>query len=108
MSFRVPNPDVSVVDLTVRIEQGASYDEIKEAIKTASENELKGILGYTEDEVVSTDFLGDSRSSIFDAKAGISLNPNFVKLISWYDNEYGYSTRVVDLICHAAKVDGAL
>lgn len=108
MSFRVPNPDVSVVDLTVRIEQGASYDEIKEAIKAASENELKGILGYTEDEVVSTDFLGDSRSSIFDAKAGISLNPNFVKLISWYDNEYGYSTRVVDLICHAAKVDGAL
>ncbi|CDS05236.1 Putative Glyceraldehyde-3-phosphateFT dehydrogenase 3 [Lichtheimia ramosa] len=108
MSFRVPNPDVSVVDLTVRIEQGASYDEIKEAIKHASENELKGILGYTEDEVVSTDFLGDSRSSIFDAKAGISLNPNFVKLISWYDNEYGYSTRVVDLICHAAKVDGAL
>lgn len=108
MSFRVPNPDVSVVDLTVRIEQGASYDEIKQAIKDASENELKGILGYTEDEVVSTDFLGDSRSSIFDAKAGISLNPNFVKLISWYDNEYGYSTRVVDLICHAAKVDGAL
>lgn len=80
MSFRVPNPDVSVVDLTVRIEQGASYDEIKEAIKHASENELKGILGYTEDEVVSTDFLGDSRSSIFDAKAGISLNDNFVKV----------------------------
>ncbi|KAI9278724.1 glyceraldehyde-3-phosphate dehydrogenase [Phascolomyces articulosus] len=108
MSFRVPNPDVSVVDLTVRIEKGATYDEIKQAIKDASEGELKGILGYTEDEVVSTDFLGDSNSSIFDAKAGISLNPNFVKLISWYDNEYGYSTRVVDLIVHAAKVDGAL
>ncbi|KAI8141834.1 glyceraldehyde-3-phosphate dehydrogenase [Fennellomyces sp. T-0311] len=108
MSFRVPNPDVSVVDLTVRIEKGATYEEIKQAIKDASEGELKGILGYTEDEVVSTDFLGDSNSSIFDAKAGISLNPNFVKLISWYDNEYGYSCRVVDLITHAAKVDGVL
>ncbi|KAI7854852.1 glyceraldehyde-3-phosphate dehydrogenase [Circinella umbellata] len=108
MSFRVPNPDVSVVDLTVRIEKGASYDEIKQAVKEASEGELKGILGYTEDEVVSTDFLGDAHSSIFDAKAGISLNPNFVKLISWYDNEFGYSTRVIDLIVHAAKVDGAL
>ncbi|KAG2220010.1 hypothetical protein INT45_010378 [Circinella minor] len=108
MSFRVPNPDVSVVDLTVRIEKGASYDEIKQAIKTASEGPLKGILGYTEDEVVSTDFLGDSHSSIFDAKAGISLNPHFVKLISWYDNEYGYSTRVVDLLVHAAKIDGNL
>ncbi|KAI9315631.1 glyceraldehyde-3-phosphate dehydrogenase 3 [Dichotomocladium elegans] len=108
MSFRVPNPDVSVVDLTVRIEKGASYEEIKQAVKEASENELKGILGYTEDEVVSTDFLGDCHSSIFDAKAGISLNPNFVKLISWYDNEYGYSCRVIDLIVHAAKVDGAL
>lgn len=84
MSFRVPNPDVSVVDLTVRIEKAASYDDIKTAIKKASEGAMKGILGYTEDEVVSTDFLGDSRSSIFDAKAGISLNPNFVKLISWY------------------------
>ncbi|KAI8337069.1 glyceraldehyde-3-phosphate dehydrogenase [Chlamydoabsidia padenii] len=102
MSFRVPNPDVSVVDLTVRIEKAASYDDIKAAIKKASENELKGILGYTEDEVVSTDFIGDSRSSIFDAKAGISLNPNFVKLISWYDNEYGYSTRVVDLLVYIA------
>ncbi|KAL1933486.1 hypothetical protein VTP01DRAFT_7576 [Rhizomucor pusillus] len=108
MSFRVPNPDVSVVDLTVRLEKSATYDEIKEAVKNASEGELKGILAYTEDEVVSTDFLGDSNSSIFDAKAGISLNPNFVKLISWYDNEYGYSCRVVDLIVHAAKVDGAL
>ncbi|KAI8374670.1 glyceraldehyde-3-phosphate dehydrogenase [Radiomyces spectabilis] len=108
MSFRVPNPDVSVVDLTVRLEKAASYDDIKAAIKKASENELKGILGYTEDEVVSTDFLGDARSSIFDAKAGISLNPNFVKLVSWYDNEFGYSNRVIDLLIHAAKVDGAL
>ncbi|CAO3595853.1 unnamed protein product [Absidia cylindrospora] len=102
MSFRVPNPDVSVVDLTVRIEKPASYDDIKAAIKKASENELKGILGYTEDEVVSTDFIGDARSSIFDAKAGISLNPNFVKLVSWYDNEFGYSTRVVDLLVYIA------
>ncbi|KAI8365193.1 glyceraldehyde-3-phosphate dehydrogenase [Radiomyces spectabilis] len=108
MSFRVPNPDVSVVDLTARIEKGASYDDIKAAMKAASEGEMKGILGYTEDEVVSTDFLGDCHSSIFDAKAGISLNPNFVKLISWYDNEYGYSCRVVDLLVHAAKVDGAM
>jgi len=106
MSFRVPNPDVSVVDLTIRLEKWASYDEIKAAIKEASEGSMKGILGYTEDEVVSTDFIGDTRSSIFDAKAGISLNPNFVKLISWYDNEYGYSTRVVDLIAHIAKKDG--
>ncbi|KEH25421.1 glyceraldehyde-3-phosphate dehydrogenase [Medicago truncatula] len=90
MSFRVPTVDVSVVDLTVRLEKGASYDEIKAAIKQASEGDLKGILGYTEDDVVSTDFVGDSRSSIFDAKAGISLNNNFVKLVSWYDNEWGY------------------
>ncbi|KAL0075770.1 glyceraldehyde-3-phosphate dehydrogenase [Phycomyces blakesleeanus] len=108
MSFRVPNPDVSVVDLTVRLERPASYDEIKAAIKEASDGPLKGILGYTEDEVVSTDFIGDSRSSIFDAKAGISLNPHFVKLISWYDNEFGYSTRVIDLLVHVAKVDGNL
>ncbi|KAF7721107.1 hypothetical protein EC973_005391 [Apophysomyces ossiformis] len=108
MAFRVPTPDVSVVDLTVRLEKGASYDEIKQVIKQASENELKGILAYTEDEVVSTDFVGDDNSSIFDAKAGISLSPNFVKLVSWYDNEYGYSCRVVDLLVHAAKVDGAL
>lgn len=107
MSFRVPNPDVSVVDLTVRIEKAASYDEIKKAIKEAAEGPLKGILGYTEDEVVSTDFLGDARSSIFDAHAGISLNPHFVKLISWYDNEWGYSHRVIDLISHIAKVDAA-
>jgi glyceraldehyde 3-phosphate dehydrogenase len=103
MAFRVPTPDVSVVDLTVRIEKSASYEEICKAIKHASENELKGILGYTEDEVVSTDFLHDPRSSIFDVKAGIALNKNFVKLISWYDNEWGYSHRVVDLLVHVAR-----
>ena len=105
MAFRVPTPDVSVVDLTVRLAKPAKYDEIKAAIKLASENELKGILGYTEDEVVSTDFIGDQHSSIFDARAGISLNDNFVKLVSWYDNEYGYSCRVVDLIKHIHTVD---
>lgn len=99
MAFRVPTPDVSVVDLTVRLAKEATYDEIKAVIKAAAESDQwKGILGYTEDEVVSSDFLGDSRSSIFDAKAGISLNKSFVKLVSWYDNEYGYSCRVVDLI----------
>jgi len=103
MSFRVPTPDVSVVDLTARLEKGATYQEICNAIKEAAAGELKGILGYTEDEVVSTDFLGDSRSSIFDAKAGISLNNNFVKLIAWYDNEWGYSNRVVDLLIHVAR-----
>ncbi|KAG2399323.1 Glyceraldehyde-3-phosphate dehydrogenase [Vigna angularis] len=91
MSFRVPTVDVSVVDLTVRLEKSASYDEIKNAIKEESEGKLKGILGYIEDDVVSTDFVGDSRSSIFDAKAGIALNKNFVKVVSWYDNEWGYS-----------------
>jgi glyceraldehyde 3-phosphate dehydrogenase len=104
MAFRVPTVDVSVVDLTVRLEKGASYEQIKDAIKEESEGKLKGILGYTEDDVVSTDFVGDSRSSIFDAKAGIALNDNFVKLISWYDNEWGYSSRVVDLIVHMASV----
>jgi glyceraldehyde 3-phosphate dehydrogenase len=89
MSLRVPTADVSVVDLTVRLNKGASYEEIKTAMKEASEGELKGILGYTEDEVVSSDFLGDARTSIFDAKAGISLNDNFVKVVSWYDNEWG-------------------
>jgi len=102
MSFRVPTPDVSVVDLTVRLEKSATYDEIKAAIKAESEGNLKGILGYTEDAVVSTDFIGDSRSSIFDAQAGIALSDNFVKLVSWYDNEWGYSSRVVDLIVHMA------
>ncbi|PSR84787.1 Glyceraldehyde-3-phosphate dehydrogenase [Actinidia chinensis var. chinensis] len=107
MSFRVPTVDVSVVDFTVRLEKGASYQQIKDAIKEESEGKLKGILGYTEDDVVSTDFLGDSRSSIFDAKAGIALNDHFVKLVAWYDNEWGYSSRVVDLIVHMASVVGA-
>ncbi|WWC91350.1 glyceraldehyde-3-phosphate dehydrogenase [Kwoniella dendrophila CBS 6074] len=106
MAFRVPTSDVSVVDLVARIEKGASYDEIKAVIKKASESpELKGILGYTEDEVVSTDFVGSTESSIFDAKAGIALNANFVKLVSWYDNEYGYSRRVCDLVAYIAGVD---
>ncbi len=105
MAFRVPNPDVSVVDLTCRLAKPASYEEIKAVIKSASEGELKGILGYTEDEVVSSDFIGDCRSSIFDAKAGIALNDNFVKLVSWYDNEYGYSHRVIDLALHVATVN---
>ncbi|KAL2828049.1 hypothetical protein BDW59DRAFT_143699 [Aspergillus cavernicola] len=105
MSMRVPTSNVSVVDLTCRIEKGVSYDEIKAVIKKASENELKGILGYTEDDIVSTDLNGDTRSSIFDAKAGIALNANFVKLVSWYDNEWGYSRRVVDLISYISKVD---
>lgn len=104
MSFRVPTPDVSVVDLTCRLDKGASYETIKAAMKKASETDMKGILGYTEDEVVSNDFLGDSRTSIFDAKAGISLNDNFVKVVSWYDNEWGYSNKVVDLICHMDTV----
>lgn len=97
MSFRVPVPDVSVVDLTVRLERPASYAEICAAMKTASEGELKGILGYTEDDVVSQDFISDPRTSIFDAKAGISLNDQFVKVVSWYDNEWGYSNKLIDL-----------
>ncbi len=104
MSLRVPTPDVSVVDLTVRLEKGASYEDIKKAMKDASEGELKGILGYTEDDVVSTDFLGDARTSIFDAKAGISLNDNFVKVVSWYDNEWGYSNKIIDLAQEVAKL----
>merc|ERR1711864_57980 len=99
MAFRVPTPDVSVVDLTVKLEKPATYAEICAKLKEASKTgPLKGILGYTEDLVVSTDFLGDDRSSIFDAKAGIQLSPTFVKLVSWYDNEFGYSNRVIDLI----------
>lgn len=105
MAFRVPTIDVSVVDLTCRLEKPATYDQIKAAVKKASENEMKGILGYTEDDVVSSDFIHDPRTSIFDAKAGIALNDNFVKLVAWYDNEWGYSNKVVDLICHMAKVD---
>merc|ERR1711915_789226 len=100
MAFRVPTPDVSVVDLTVRLEKEASYEEICAKLKEASETSLQGVLGYTEDMVVSTDFLGDTRSSIFDAKAGIQLSKTFVKLVSWYDNEFGYSNRVIDLINH--------
>jgi len=100
MSFRVPTPDVSVVDLTVRLGKPASYDEICAKIKEASEGQMKGILAYTEDQVVSSDFIGDSHSSIFDQKAGIALADDFVKLVSWYDNEWGYSSRVVDLIEH--------
>lgn len=100
MAFRVPVADVSVVDLTCRLSKPASYAEIKEAVKKASQGPMKGVLGYTEDQVVSTDFIGDTHSSIFDAGAGISLNDNFVKLISWYDNEFGYSCRVADLLLH--------
>ena len=104
MSFRVPTLDVSVVDVVFRLAKEASYDEIKAAVKEASEGEMKGILGYTEEEVVSSDFLGDARTSIFDAKAGIALNKNFVKLVSWYDNEWGYSNKVLELIVHMATV----
>jgi glyceraldehyde 3-phosphate dehydrogenase len=107
MAFRVPTPNVSVVDLTARLSKGAKYEEICAVIKEAANGPLKGIMGYTDEEVVSTDFVGDTHSSIFDAKAGISLNDNFVKLISWYDNEYGYSNRVVDLIRYIAKRDHA-
>ncbi len=106
MSFRVPTLDVSVVDLTVNLKKAASYEEICATMKKASEGELKGILGYTEDDVVSSDFLGDSRTSIFDAKAGIQLTPTFVKVVSWYDNEWGYSNKVLDLVAHMAKVNG--
>jgi glyceraldehyde 3-phosphate dehydrogenase len=104
MSFRVPTVDVSVVDLTVRIEKAASYEEICSVIKAASEGELKGILGYTEEAVVSQDFVGDKRTSIFDKDAGIMLSPNFVKLVSWYDNEMGYSNKLVDMLVHAASL----
>src|SRR5690606_26589728 len=104
MSFRVPVPDVSVVDLTARLEKPATYDEIKQAYKEAAEGELKGILGYTEDAVVSEDFRGDARTSIFDAGAGISLNDNFVKVVSWYDNEWGYSNKLVDLVELVGKI----
>jgi glyceraldehyde 3-phosphate dehydrogenase len=106
MSLRVPTPDVSVVDLTVRLEKAAPYDKIKAVMKAASEApEWKGIIGYTEDMVVSSDFYDDARTSIFDAEAGIGLNDHFVKLVAWYDNEWGYSCKVLDLISHMAKVD---
>lgn len=105
MAFRVPVANVSVVDLTVRLAKPASYDQIKAKIKEASEGALKGILGYTEEEVVSSDFISDDHSSVFDAAAGIQLNDKFVKLIAWYDNEFGYSNRVVDLILYISTKD---
>jgi len=107
MSFRVPTVNVSVVDLTCRLEKAATYEEIKAAVKRASENELKGILAYTEDDVVSSDFISDTHTSIFDAKAGIALNDNFVKLVSWYDNEWGYSNKCLDLIVYMDKKNNA-
>lgn len=106
MAMRIPTANVSVVDLTCRIEKEASYDDIKASLKAAAEGKLKGILAYTEDDIVSMDLCGNPNSSIFDAKAGISLNKNFVKLIAWYDNEWGYSRRVIDLLAYIAKVDG--
>jgi len=104
MSFRVPTMDVSVVDLTVRIKKGASYAEVCKVMKEASEGELKGILGYTEDLVVSQDFVGETRTSVFDAKAGIALTDNFIKVVSWYDNEYGYSSKIVDLLEYSVSL----
>jgi glyceraldehyde 3-phosphate dehydrogenase len=106
MAFRIPTADVSVVDLTVRTQKATTYKDVCAAMKAASEGPLKGILGYTDEEVVSSDFITDPRSSIFDAGAGIELNSNFFKLVSWYDNEWGYSNRVVDLLRHLAKIDG--
>ncbi|XP_068614126.1 glyceraldehyde-3-phosphate dehydrogenase [Brachionichthys hirsutus] len=103
MAFRVPTPNVSVVDLTVRLEKPANYEDIKKAVKTAADGPMKGILGYTDHHVVSSDFNGDSHSSIFDAGAGIALNDHFVKLVSWYDNEFGYSNRVCDLMAYMAS-----
>jgi glyceraldehyde 3-phosphate dehydrogenase len=108
MAFRVPTPDVSVVDLTFKTNKATSYKEICAAMKEASETTLKGVLGYTDDEVVSTDFQGDSHSSIFDAGAGIELNSNFFKIVSWYDNEWGYSNRVIDLMLTMAEKDGIM
>ncbi len=104
MSFRVPTVDVSVVDLTVKLAKETTYEEIMAVLKNASENEMKGILGFTEDDVVSQDFVGDSRTSIVDAKAGIGLNSTFFKLVSWYDNEYGYSSKLIDLSVHIANL----
>jgi glyceraldehyde 3-phosphate dehydrogenase len=105
MAFRIPTMDVSVVDLTVKLEKAASYKEICAAMKSASESgSMKGVLGYTDDLVVSQDFVGDTRTSIFDSNAGVALNDNFVKVVSWYDNEMGYSTKIVDLIEYAATL----
>merc|ERR1711988_1404972 len=108
MAFRVPTVDVSVVDLTCELETPTTYDEIKAEVKLASETHSKGIVGYTEDQVVSTDFVGETCSTVFDAGAGIMLTPTFVKLVSWYDNEWGYSTRLVDLVATMAVADGVL
>lgn len=108
MAFRVPTLDVSVVDLTCNLAKPATMEEIKAVVKKASENEMHGVLGYTEDDVVSSDFIGEVNTSVFDAKAGIALTDTFVKLVAWYDNEWGYSNKVIDLICHAAKIDGVL
>jgi glyceraldehyde 3-phosphate dehydrogenase len=104
MAFRVPTANVSVVDLTCRLAKPASYEAIKAAMKAASEGALKGVLGYTEDDVVSTDFIGETRTSMFDAKAGIALTDTFVKVVAWYDNEWGYSCKVLDLIAHMDSV----
>jgi glyceraldehyde 3-phosphate dehydrogenase len=104
MAFRVPTPDVSVVDLTVNLAKSATYEQVKAAMKAASEGELAGILGYTEDDVVSNDFLGESCTSVFDAGAGIALTDTFMKLVSWYDNEWGYSCKCIDLMRHMATV----
>ena len=105
MAFRVPTPDVSVVDLTVRLSKEATYEQICATLKAAADGPLKGILGYTDEDLVSSDFIGDNRSSIFDAKAGIQVSPTFVKLVSWYDNEMGYSNRVIDLITYMQTKD---
>jgi len=107
MAFRVPTPDVSVVDLTCKLEKPAKMEEIVKACEAAAAGPMKGILSVTKDEVVSTDFIGDKSSSVLDVNAGIQLNDTFVKLVSWYDNEWGYSNRLVDLACHMATVDGA-
>lgn len=104
MALRIPTPNVSVVDLTVLLERQATYDEICAAVKQSCDEEMKGILAYTEDAVVSTDFIGDHYSGVFDAKAGMALDGNFMKFVTWYDNEYGYSCRILDLIKHVAKV----
>merc|ERR1719182_1294670 len=106
MAFRVPTVDVSVVDLTCELDTPTTYDEIKAEVKRASQEDYKGIVGYTEDQVVSSDFVGETCSTVFDAEAGIMLTPTFVKLVSWYDNEWGYSTRLVDLIGLMAVTDG--
>jgi glyceraldehyde 3-phosphate dehydrogenase len=106
MAMRVPTLNVSVVDLTVNLKKPATYDDICKTVKAASEGPMKGILGYTDELIVSSDFIGDPRTSIFDAKAGIALTDTFVKLVSWYDNEWGYSVKVLDLIKHMACVDG--